>query len=137
VSTPHRAPDWRARLAARAHRLAFAPITPGAKRATATLFALVLALSGANLEFTAHEVNAVRAAEMASARSAASVVQLCRAGNEFRAQQVGLWDHIVTISQPPPHETRAAERKRLATIRAFVAYVHRVFAPRDCARRFS
>jgi len=114
----------------------FAPITPGAKRATATLFVLVLALSGANLEFTAREVNAVRAAEVSSARSTASVVQLCQLGNTARAQQVNLWDHIVTISQPPPHETPAAERKRLADIRAFIAYVHRVFAPRNCAARF-
>jgi hypothetical protein len=113
-----------------------APITTGAKRAIATLFILVLALFGANLEFTAHEVNAVRAAEAASARSAASVVQLCQAGNASRAQQVHLWDYIVTISQPPPHETRAAERKRHARIRAFAAYIHHVFAPRNCTARF-
>lgn len=67
--------------------------------------------------------------------SAASVAQLCQAGNEFRAQQVGLWDHVLAVSanSHQPHETAAQKRARLATARAFEAYVHRVFAKRDCA----
>ncbi len=127
-----RPPGWRTRLRARVLR----PMTSGAKRAFLTLLVISFALAGANLEFTAREVNGVRTAEATAARSVASVVQLCQLGNESRAQQVTLWEHLVTISKPPPHETAAQRRERLATIRVFIAYVQRVFAPRDCARRF-
>ena len=68
----------------------------------------------------------------------ASVVQLCQAGNEQRAQQRLLWDHVLTISanSHQPHETPAQKRRRLATARAFEAYVHQVFRARDCAAVF-
>jgi hypothetical protein len=69
--------------------------------------------------------------------TAASVTQLCQAGNTSRAQQVTLWDHILTISanSPPPlHETPAQKQQREAIARAFEAYVHRIFAPRDCTK---
>lgn len=107
-------------------------MTSGAKRAFITLLVISFAIGGANLLFTARQVNDVRVAEQASARSAASIVQLCQLGNESRAQQDALWDHLLTIAQPPPHETPAQKRHRLAMTRAFAAYVHRVFAPRDC-----
>ena len=107
-------------------------MTSGAKRAFITLLVISFAIGGANLLFTARQVNDVRSAEQASARSAASVVQLCQLGNESRAQQVTLWEHLVTVSSPPPHETRAQKRKRLSTVRAFLGFVHHVFAPRDC-----
>lgn len=107
-------------------------MTPGAKRAFITLLVISFMIGGANLLFTARQVNDVRAAEQASARSAASVVQLCQLGNQARAQQVSLWEHLVTVAAPPPHETRAGRRRRLATARAFIGYVHKVFAPRNC-----
>ena len=107
-------------------------MTSGAKRAFITLLVISFAIGGANLLFTAREVSATRAAGIAAVRAAASVVQLCQSGNEFRAQQVTLWEHIIAISQPPPHETRAQKRARLATVRAFGAYLHQVFAPRNC-----
>ena len=100
-------------------------MTSGAIRAVLTLFMVTLLLFGANLLFTAHEANRVSAAS-------ASVTQLCQAGNESRAEQVSLWGYLVTISKPPPHETRAAARARLKATRAFLAYVQRVFAPRNC-----
>jgi hypothetical protein len=112
------------------------PMDAGTKRAFLTLLVISFALAAANLMFTAREVGSVRAAEQAAARSTASVVQLCQLGNESRAQQVTLWDHLIAISRPPPHQTPAQQRRRLATTRAFVAYVHKVFAPRDCARTF-
>lgn len=105
-------------------------MTPGAVRAVLMLFIVTLVLFAVNVVFTAHEVNRAAAAS-------ASVVQLCQAGNEQRAQQVSLWDHLVLISRPPAHETRAAARARLAVTRAFVAYVHKAFAPQNCARKFS
>lgn len=125
-------PGWRARAAATVRRAVVRPMTSGAKRAFITLLAISFAVGGANLLFTARQVNDVRAAITASARAAASVTQLCELGNEARAQQARLWEHIITISRPPPHETPAQERGRLATVRAFNRYLHEVFRPRDC-----
>lgn len=64
--------------------------------------------------------------------SRATVVQLCEAGNDFRAKQVVLWVHLVTISRPPPHETAAQRQQRLEDTAAFLAYVRQVFSPRKC-----
>jgi hypothetical protein len=64
--------------------------------------------------------------------SRASVVQLCQAGNESRAQQVTLWTHLVAMSAPPPHETAVQKQKRAALVREFLGYVRKVFAQRDC-----
>lgn len=104
----------------------------GAAYASLFLFVFTLVLFAANLIFTAHEVGNVRAVTAAASRNAASIRQLCQAGNEARAQQIVLWDHLLSIAQPPPHQTPAQARHRLATERAFEAYVHHVFAPRDC-----
>ena len=64
--------------------------------------------------------------------SRASVVQLCQAGNEARAQQVTLWTHLVQISAPPTRETAAQKRQREALIAGFLGFVRQVFAKRDC-----
>ena len=112
------------------HRL---DMSRGAFQAAVFLFCLSLLIGGANLLFTAREVNAVRTVTATAARNAASVNQLCQAGNTARAQQVSLWDHVLTIARGPRHETPAAHRRRLATERAFENYVHKVFAPRDCS----
>jgi hypothetical protein len=122
--------DRRTRLWKRVRGTFYAPMTAGARRAFITLLVISFALAGMNLLFTARQVHAARAAS-------ASVVQLCQLGNESRAQQVSLWEHLVTISKPPPHETAAQRRRRLANTRAFLAYVRAVFRPRDCAARFS
>jgi hypothetical protein len=110
-------------------RRLFRPITPGAARAVVTLFVLSFLLSGAAYWL------AVRAVD-GQVRSRASVVQLCQAGNESRAQQVTLWTHLVAISTPPPHETPAARARRQKLTREFLAYVRQVFAPRNCAASF-
>lgn len=108
-------------------RRPFRPITPGALRAIVFLFFLSFALSAA-AGFLA--VRAVHG-EIASR---ASVTQLCQAGNEFRAQQVTLWTHLVETSTPPPRQSPEQQRQRAAEIRAFLGYVRQVFAPRDCSR---
>jgi hypothetical protein len=110
-------------------RWLFRPVTPGAARAVVTLFVLSFLLSGAAYWL------AVRAVD-GQVRSRASVVQLCQAGNESRAQQVTLWTHLVAISTPPPHQTPAQKRQRAAQIASFLAYVRTVFAPRNCATSF-
>lgn len=108
-------------------------MTPGARRAVVVLFVLSFALAAANLFWTSHEVGAVSGAVRQASHAAATTAQLCEAGNQSRAQQVTLWEHLVAVAQPPPHETPAQERQRLATARAFIAYVHKVFAPRNCS----
>ena len=79
---------------------------------------------------------AVRANDATSAARAihAAAVANCRYGNQARAQQVQLWDHVLVIAPPPPHETPRQRATRLQTDAAFRAYVRRIFAPRDSAR---
>ena len=104
-----------------------APLTISTRRAVVTLFALAFILAGMSYLAAASAVHRATAAT-------ATTIQLCQAGNVARAQQVILWTHIIEISQPPPHETRAHRARRLRTVRQFVTYIHRVFAPRDCRR---
>jgi hypothetical protein len=78
---------------------------------------------------------AVRAVQ-GEIRSRASVVQLCHAGNESRAQQITLWTHLVAISAPPAHETAAQKAVRARRTSEFLAYVGHVFAPRNCSGQF-
>ena len=106
----------------------------GAFRGLVFLFLFTLILGAANLIFTARDVNAVRGSLAASQHAEASVKQLCLAANESRSQQIALWDHILSISQPPPHETPAEAARRAMAERQFKAYVGHVFAPRDCTR---
>lgn len=120
---PHSRAGWE-RL-----RRPFRPISKGAARAFVFLAVLTLVLAGASSWLSVRAVQG-------GISSRASVVQLCQAGNESRAQQVTLWTHLVQISAPPPHETAAQKRQRAALVREFLAYVRRVFAPRDCAIRF-
>jgi hypothetical protein len=107
-------------------------MTRGALRSSIFLFVFSLALASANLVFTAHDVNRVTAVESAASHSAASVVQLCRAGNEFRAENLGLWLYIVHIARPPAHETRREAQQRQAVTDQFLAHLRQVFAPRRC-----
>ena len=114
---PSRLPDWRTRLRS--------SMTPGAARSVVFLFTLSLALAAGNYLLSAAAVNRAAAA-------AASTIQLCRAGNEARAQQVTLWEHLVSLPGPSGETPAArARRQRLAT--RFLAYVHAVFTPRNCA----
>lgn len=100
-------------------------MTRGARYSTVFLFLFSLAIGGANLLFTSTLVHRTQAAN-------ASVTQLCESGNEFRHEQVQLWEYLIAASHPPPHETPAekAQRKRLTA--AFIAHIHKVFAPRTC-----
>jgi hypothetical protein len=66
------------------------------------------------------------------ARTAASAVaqsnrNLCLSGNASRAQQVELWDYILSLSQPPATPAGRAQ------IAKFEAHLKAIFAPRDCA----
>ena len=103
----------------------FRPITRGAARAFTVLAVLSLVLSAASGWI------AVRAVQGEIA-SRASTLALCEAGNQARAQQVQLWQHIIVISAPPPRETPAQHAARAALIAGFQKYVRQVFAARDC-----
>ena len=75
---------------------------------------------------------AVVAVQANHASGAASAVaqsdrNLCLSGNVARAQQVSLWNYVLTISQQP---ASSAERARVAEFRT---HLHKLFAPRDCA----
>lgn len=78
-------------------------------------------------------VTAIQAHEASAAAASAKFAEsaLCQAGNVARAQQVQLWDHLLTL--PPakgaPPRTAAQE----AEAAAFGRYVRSVFASRDCA----
>ena len=110
------------------HRL-FSPITRGAAQAVVVLFVLAFLLAAASFWLSVRTVQG-------QIHSRASVVQLCQAGNESRAQQVTLWTHLVSISAPPPHETAAQKAVRETRIRQFLGYVRQVFAPRNCKASF-
>lgn len=104
-------------------------MTRGARYSVVFLTLLTFLLAG-----TAYHLSV--SAVQGSIASRATVIQLCQAGNEFRAQQVTLWTHLVAISAPPPHQTPAQRRARQAFISAFLAYVRQVFAPRNCSARY-
>jgi hypothetical protein len=110
------------------HRL-FSPISRGAAQAFVFLSILTFVLAGASSWVSVRAVQG-------QVRSRASVVQLCQAGNESRAQQVTLWTHLVAISAPPAHETAAQKAVRETRVREFLGYVHHVFAPRNCTASF-
>ena len=100
-------------------------VSQGVLRALAALAVLGWVLSAAAAFISVRAVQG-------EVSSRASVVQLCQAGNESRAQQVKLWSHLAAISVPPPHETPAARERREAAVTALLRYVRQVFAPRDC-----
>jgi len=61
----------------------------------------------------------------------------CAIGNEFRAGQIRLWDHVIAVSSPPPRETPAERKARLAKLAAFRAYVAAHFKPVNCKSLYS
>lgn len=105
-------------------------ITRGARYAVVFLFVLSFLLAAGSYGLST-------AAVRRAVSSRASVVQLCQLGNESRAQQVTLWERLVAISPPPPHQTPAQARAREKLISEFLGFVRREFAPRNCTRTFS
>jgi hypothetical protein len=72
-------------------------------------------------------VQAHSASDTAS-QAYASNQALCTATNSSRLQQIELWSYLLDLTKGP--ET-PAEKK---VIDEFTTYLHKVFAPRDCAR---
>jgi hypothetical protein len=69
----------------------------------------------------AHDASGAASAVAQSSRN------LCLSGNVSRAQQVSLWNYVLTISQQP---VSSAEQARVAE---FKTHLHKLFAPRNCA----
>jgi hypothetical protein len=67
-----------------------------------------------------------------STRSLVSTQQLCLSANESRHEQIQLWDFVLTISKPPPHETAAERVRREQQLTHFRKFLERVFADRNC-----
>ena len=59
-------------------------------------------------------------------------VQSCERSNQIRRESVQLWDFIVVVSKPPPHETPAERRQREALTQRFVDKVHEVYKTTSC-----
>jgi hypothetical protein len=81
------------------------------------LLTILLAVTGVA------SVHAVRSANSANSAQLA----LCQAGNEARAQQIGLWTYVLSISKKP--ETAQQQKN----IEAFKQHLNVIFAPRDCS----
>jgi hypothetical protein len=61
-----------------------------------------------------------------------SQLAACAIGNQFRATQTQVWEHVLGFSTAPPGETAAQRAKRLAILKAFQAYLTSQFRPVDC-----
>jgi hypothetical protein len=90
-----------------------------------TIVSLVLDLL-LTAALTVVAVQANRASGAASA-VAQSDRNLCLSGNVSRAQQVSLWNYVLTTV--PQQPASPAERTRIAE---FKAHLHKLFAPRNC-----
>jgi len=104
-------------------------LTEGQKQGT-WLAILIIAMTVSILIGVLFSIYAVNRATS----SRATVQELCISGNDSRAQQVQLWEFVITLSVAPPNETHAEKAARLNRVREFRAYLHKVFAPRDCTR---
>jgi len=113
------------RQRARWPRTPFRPISRGAARAVVVLFIIAFLLAAGSFWLSVRTVQGQIA-------NRASVVQLCQAGNDSRAQQVTLWTHLAAISAPPPHETAAQRARREKLTAQLIGYVRQVFRARDC-----
>ena len=100
-------------------------VSQAAVRAFVVLFILAWLLAGASWWLSVRTLQG-------QIRTRASFVQLCESGNEARAQQVQLWEHIITISAPPPAQTPAQRKAHEQLTAGFQRYLKQVFALRDC-----
>lgn len=62
-----------------------------------------------------------------------SLISNCKIGNEFRASEAGLWQHILSIQPVNQGQlTPEQEAQREKTVADFQQYLKTTFAPRDC-----
>jgi hypothetical protein len=67
-----------------------------------------------------------------------SQIRACSIGNDGRAAQRRLWDHVLTVSSAPnPGETAAQRTVRLRQLHDFRLFINREFRPVDCVKLYS
>jgi len=91
-----------------------------------TLAVAVVALLTAGIVITG--VQASKASDLAK-QVHATQVSNCQQSNVTRVQTLEIWDYVLAV--PPSAPLTAQQKKIRADFRAFV---HRVFAPRDCSK---
>lgn len=67
-------------------------------------------------------------------RSKDTIVNNCKVGNEFRATQAALWDHILNLQSISNDLTPEQQVQRDKTLAEFRKYLDTTFAPRDCSK---
>jgi len=67
-------------------------------------------------------------ASTASHRNHEILIQNCNVGNDFRRNELKLWNHILGI--PPNHPLSAQEQKQVSDFKVFLAST---FKLRDCS----
>jgi hypothetical protein len=60
----------------------------------------------------------------------------CAQANTFRAGQLTVWHHVISISTAPPHETAAQKAARLARLAEFRVFVGRQYRQISCTRLY-
>ena len=104
-------------------------MTPG--RAGAALLVLTLITGAANLVATRDEVQTsnhrLRSVTATVAQLHAAEVSSCRQGNQTRADEIALWDHLDALATGPT--TTARQRKEDNEL---LAYIRLTFAAKDC-----
>ena len=78
----------------------------------------------------AHDAHAISEAQHVS------LVAGCQSNNEFKAEQVALWEHLISVSQPKPGTTKAQAAADAQKAAAFLQYIQKVFSPRNCAAAY-
>lgn len=80
---------------------------------------------------TAHSASEVATAEHSN------LIASCEAGNQTRAEQVQLWDHLAQISTPPPRATKAQRARDAREIASLLRYIRHVFQSRPCQKVYA
>lgn len=95
----------------------------------AIMVMMILMAGGLTTEWflVKHAINSASAARQVAEVAQRDQYNLCEAGNTARAQQVQLWQYIITLS--PPRTPQAQH-----TLTLFEDYLRTVFAPRNCGQ---
>jgi hypothetical protein len=103
--------------------------------ALAVIVTLVVLLGGVVTRVAFQAGDAARQAHHADVTVGqlhATQVDGCRAGNVTRHDEVALWDHLASLGKPQPGESAREIAAGRREVDGFLAYVAKVFAPRDC-----
>jgi hypothetical protein len=87
-----------------------------------------------------HATAALHATTMQLQRTRATVAEFhqtivagCQAGNANKHGQILIWSKLASLSPPPATTPPSVAAQQEAKVQAFLAFVGRVDAPRDCA----